>query len=151
MSGTPAGDTLGELRGWVAYLDAPFGLSPEMVLACLVDVGWPVDRLLSVVEAFNPTARWAVVSGETRQGPWRAAAVDILLDEVGAKVEAADAIDWVERAHLPATVLNRCVGTIRRAARTEVALGGNVSESVLTLAAVFSAFEELKIERIYGA
>src|SRR4051794_2452424 len=70
--------------GKIGYLDLPCGLSGEMLLGCLVDCGWPVERLREVLEAFIGTrARWLFAAEEMVKGPLRAVAVDLMIDDGG--------------------------------------------------------------------
>ena len=66
----------------IAYLDLPSGLSGDMLLGCLIDAGWPIERLRRTIEHLDlPAGEWAVQVQEVMKGPLRATRVDVLVEE----------------------------------------------------------------------
>lgn len=66
----------------IAYLDMPSGISGDIFLGCLVDAGWPVEKLHATIERLGlPTGSWSVEQERVMRGPLAATLL---------KVEAAE-------------------------------------------------------------
>jgi len=62
----------------IAYLDIPSGLSGDMFLGCLVDAGWPVERLRAVIAGMKlPAEEWSIETRDVKKVGIRATLVDV--------------------------------------------------------------------------
>jgi uncharacterized protein (TIGR00299 family) protein len=62
----------------IGYLDLAAGISGDMFLGCLVDAGWPIERLRATLTALKlPADDWAVDARPVQKGPLRATLVDV--------------------------------------------------------------------------
>ncbi len=115
----------------IAYLDTPSGISGDMFLGCLVDAGWPLERLRAVVEALAlPPDSWQIGAEEVMRGPLRARLVHVSVAEGDAHRHLSDVRAIIEAAHLPELVKARAVAVFTRLAKAEARVHGATVESI---------------------
>ena len=57
----------------IGFLDTPSGISGDMFLGCLVDGGWPIERLRDTLERLGlPGGSWDVQATHVLRGRLRA-------------------------------------------------------------------------------
>jgi uncharacterized protein (TIGR00299 family) protein len=62
----------------IGFLDLPAGLSGDMLLGCLVDAGFPVQRLRRAVEKLGlPADKWSIDARQVMKGAFRATFVEV--------------------------------------------------------------------------
>lgn len=117
--------------GKIGYLDLPSGLSGDMLLGCLMDCGWPVERLRQAIQSLSlPASEWAVQVQTVVKGALRATRVDVLADEGRHRRRLADIVAIIRGGSLPALVCERAVAVFTRLARAEARVHGIAVEQV---------------------
>jgi uncharacterized protein (TIGR00299 family) protein len=115
----------------IAYLDLPSGLSGDMLLGCLVDCGWEVDRLRNTIQSLSLGAEeWAVEVQSVVKGSLRATRVDVLVDEDARQRRLADVVGIISGSKLPAVVCERAIAVFTRLAHAEARVHGTTIEQV---------------------
>lgn len=109
----------------VAYLDLPSGLSGDMLLGCLIDGGWPADRLRETIAALHlPEDQWAVRVEQVVKGPLRATRVDVLVDETPHPRGLEEIRRIINAAALGAAIRERAIAVFNRLAAAEAKVHG---------------------------
>jgi len=115
----------------VGYLDCFSGISGDMCLGALVDVGVPVEHIESAL-ADLPIAGFRLsVEGVTRAGiAATKATVEIDRNEPQPRRALQDVLDVLERGSLSAPVRQRAAGIFRNLAAAEAQVHGTTPEQV---------------------
>lgn len=115
----------------IAYLDLPSGLSGDMFLGCLVDVGWPPEALQATLSRLPlPPGRWSVRAETVHRGPLRATLVTVATSEDHHHRGLAEIQALIEAADLPTPVREGAIGAFQRLARAEARVHGVPVEQV---------------------
>jgi pyridinium-3,5-bisthiocarboxylic acid mononucleotide nickel chelatase len=115
----------------IAYLDLPSGLSGDIFLGCLIDVGWPLAALQRTVARLAlPAASWSVRQEQVMRGPLRATLVHVQAAEGDQHRHLSDVRRIIQTADLPESVKQRAVAVFTRLAEAEAAVHGSTVEAV---------------------
>jgi uncharacterized protein (TIGR00299 family) protein len=115
----------------IAYLDLPSGLSGDMMLGCLLDAGWPVERLREVVRRLQlPVSTWRIEPRRVMKAAVAATYAGVEAAEADAHRHLRHIRDLIEAADLPAEVKQRSVAVFTRLADAEAKVHGMARESV---------------------
>ncbi len=115
----------------LAYLDCFSGISGDMLLGALLDVGADADALRARLAALPVTGYTLAVERVERRG-MRGLAARVVLDETARPVERhlADVVAIVEAGGLPPRAQQRAVAIFRRLAQAEARVHGVGVEEV---------------------
>jgi uncharacterized protein (TIGR00299 family) protein len=115
----------------IGYLDTPSGISGDMFLGCLVDAGWPLAELESVVARLGlPPGACTLAQEQVMRGPLAATLVKVDAPETHVHRHLGDIERIIREADLPAPVQERAVAVFRRLAHAEAAVHGSTVEEV---------------------
>ncbi len=115
----------------IGYLDIPSGLSGDMFLGCLIDGGWPVDRLRETIDALAlPTGHWAVQVEQVRKGSLRATLANVLVEEGGHRRGLTEIIAIITDSALPQVVKERAIAVFNRLAHAEAKVHGTTPDQI---------------------
>ncbi|MBX2998743.1 MAG: nickel pincer cofactor biosynthesis protein LarC [Caldilineaceae bacterium] len=147
----------------LAYLDTPSGISGDIFLGCLVDAGWPVERLRAVVESlYMPAESWDVRAEEVMCGPLRATLLHVNVAEGDAHRHLSDVRAIIEAGNLPTLVKKRAIAVFTRLAEAEAKVhGSSVDEvhfhevgaldAIVDIVGVCAGLYELKIGQLHAS
>ncbi|MCB0113483.1 MAG: nickel pincer cofactor biosynthesis protein LarC [Caldilineaceae bacterium] len=147
----------------IAYLDTPSGISGDMFLGCLVDAGWPLERLHAVVEALQlPAGSWEIRAEDVMRGPLRAKLVNVQVIEGDAHRHLSDVRAIIEAGDLPDSVKDRAIAVFTRLAEAEARVHGTTVESIhfhevgaldaiVDIVGVCAGLHELGIGQLYAS
>lgn len=147
----------------IGYLDLPSGISGDMFLGCLVDCGWPVERLRAVIEAMDlPAGEWAVHAEHVQKGPLRATRVEADVQEGPHHRYLADVKGIIAAAKLPAAVKASAIAVFARLANAEAKVHGTTPEeihfhevgaldAIVDIVGSVAGLHELGIDRLYAS
>lgn len=147
----------------IAYLDLPSGVSGDMLLGCLVDCGWPAERLRETIEALRlPRGEWAVQVQTVQKGAFRATQVEVLFEEGRQRRGLADIRKIIESSALPQIVRTRAVSVFWRLANAEAKVHGTTPDEVhfhevgaidaiIDVVGVIAGFHELGLDPIHSS
>jgi pyridinium-3,5-bisthiocarboxylic acid mononucleotide nickel chelatase len=147
----------------IAYLDTPSGISGDIFLGCLVDTGWPVERLHAVCKALNlPPETWQVRAEQVMRGPLRATLVHVNVVEGDAHRHLSDVRQIIEAADLPSAVQERAIAVFTRLAEAEARVHGTTVEqihfhevgaldAIVDIVGVCAGLHELGIGQLYAS
>jgi uncharacterized protein (TIGR00299 family) protein len=147
----------------IAYLDTPSGISGDIFLGCLVDAGWPLDRLRAVVAALHlPTDSWEVRAEEVMRGPLRATLIHVDVTEGDAHRHLSHVRDIIDAGDLPDRVKARAIAVFTRLAEAEAKVHGSTVEeihfhevgaldAIVDIVGVCAGLHELGIERLHAS
>jgi pyridinium-3,5-bisthiocarboxylic acid mononucleotide nickel chelatase len=146
----------------IAYLDMPSGISGDIFLGCLVDAGWPIEELRSVIGGLGlPAGLWSVAQVEVMRGPLRATLVEVETSEGDQHRHLHHIREIIQDADLPAQVQARAIAVFTRLAQAEAAVHGATIEDVhfhevgaldaiIDIVGVCAGLDALGIERLYA-
>jgi len=147
----------------IAYLDLPSGLSGDMFLGCLVDAGWPLDRLLRAVSLLKlPKDSYSIQSRTVQKGPLRATLVDVQSNEQPTHRYLSDIQKIIATADLPSSVQQRAINIFTRLATAESKVHGTTIDKVhfhevgaidaiIDIVGASMGIHELAIEKLYAS
>ncbi|MBI1294918.1 nickel pincer cofactor biosynthesis protein LarC [bacterium] len=147
----------------IAYLDTPSGISGDIFLGCLVDAGWPLERLHAVVAAMVlPAGTWQIDAEDVMRGPLRAKLVNVKVVEGDAHRHLSDVCAIIEAGDLPAVVKERAIAVFTRLAEAEARVHGATMESIhfhevgaldaiVDIVGVCAGLHELGIAQLYAS
>jgi uncharacterized protein (TIGR00299 family) protein len=115
----------------IAYLDLPSGISGDMFLGCLLDVGFPLDALRSAIAALKlPAAEYAIDAHAIMKGPLRATLADIQTSEAHAHRHLADIAAIISAADLPDPIKRNAIASFERLARAEAKVHNTTPDKI---------------------
>ncbi len=115
----------------IGYLDLPSGISGDMFLGCLVDAGWPVERLRETVQRLGLSeGEWSVDAAPVMKGPLRAIQVHVGAAEGHHHRHLADIRRMIESTDLPGRIQQRAVAVFTRLAEAEARVHGSTVDKV---------------------
>lgn len=147
----------------IAYLDMPSGISGDMFLGCLVDAGWPVEKLHATIERLGlPAESWRVAQEGVMRGPLAATLLHVEAAEGGEHRHLHDIAAILDRADLPPRVKERSFAVFQRLAKAEAAVHGSTIEEVhfhevgaldaiIDVVGVCAGLEALGITQLYAS
>jgi uncharacterized protein (TIGR00299 family) protein len=147
----------------IAYLDLPAGLSGDMLLGCLVDCGWSVERLRNTIESLSlPVDEWAVQVETVVKGSLRATRVDVLVEEGRHQRRLVDIVGIINASALPEPIRRRAIAVFNRLADAEARVHGTTREQVhfhevgamdaiVDIVGSIAGLHELGIEKLYAS
>ena len=147
----------------IGYLDLPSGISGDMFLGCLVDAGWPVERLRETVQRLGLSeGEWSVDAAPVMKGPLRAMQVTVAAAEGHHHRHLADIRRMIESADLPERIEQRAVAVFTRLADAEAKVHGSTVEKVhfhevgavdaiIDIVGTVMGLEALGIERLHAS
>jgi len=147
----------------IAYLDTPSGISGDIFLGCLLDAGWPLERLQAVVEALRlPPGSWRVDAQPVMKGPLQATLAVVEVEEGDAHRHLSDVTAIIRAGDLPTVVQKRAIGVFTRLAEAEAKVHGTTVEqihfhevgaldAIVDIVGVCAGLYELGIERLHAS
>jgi hypothetical protein len=147
----------------ITYLDLPAGLSGDMFLGCLVDAGWPIEALRSVVAALDlPAGSVQVRAEQVQRGPLRATLVHVDAAETTQHRHLGDIRELIQRAALPPSVQAHAVATFTHLAEAEAKVHGEPVEhvhfhevgaldAIVDIVGAAAGLHALGIEQVYAS
>ena len=147
----------------IGYLDLPSGVSGDMLLGCLVDGGWPVERLRQTIERLKlPPGEWAVQVQQVQKASLRATQVEVLFAEGRHNRRLADVRQIIQASDLPEIVRRRAIAVFTRLAGAEAKVHGTTPDQVhfhevgaidaiIDVVGVVHGFYAMNVERIYAS
>lgn len=147
----------------IAYIDTPSGISGDIFLGCLVDAGWPIEALNSVIEGF-PVARelWSVEEQKTTKGALAATRVRVVVEPEADHRHLSDILALLDQARLSSSVRRQARAVFTRLAKAEASVHGSEIEDVhfhevgaldaiIDIVGVCAGLETLQIEQLYAS
>ena len=146
-----------------AFVDTPSGISGDMFLGCLVDVGWSVDDLLAVVRKLNlPADEWSINANEVMRGPLRATLVDVQTTEGHHHRHLSDIVQIIQAAQFPRSVEAQSIAVFTRLARAEANVHGTsidevhfhevgAVDAIIDVVGVVAGLHALGIQHLYAS
>src|SRR5690606_34207242 len=115
----------------IAYLDMPSGISGDMFLGCLVDAGWPVEKLHATIERLGlPPGSWRVAQERVMRGPLASTLLQVEVTEGDQHRHLHHIAAILDQADLPLRVKERSLAVFTRLAHAEAAVHGSTIEEV---------------------
>lgn len=115
----------------IAYLDMPSGISGDIFLGCLLDAGWPVEKLRELVTALNlPAQEWSIGSYEVMKGAIRATFADIHAKEGHVHRHLSDIKTIINAANIADSIKKRSIAVFTRLAQAEARIHGTTLDAV---------------------
>jgi len=147
----------------IAYLDLPSGLSGDMFLGCLVDSGWPIERLRAMISFLKlPDNKWSIEARSVQKGALRATLVDVKVKEETTHRNLSDIRAIIDSADLPQAVQQRAIAIFTRLAHAESKVHGiplekvhfhevGALDSIIDIVGASAGIHEIGIERLYSS
>ena len=147
----------------IAFLDLSSGLSGDMLLGCLIDVGWSVDALQSVLDRLNmPRDAWSVEVRDVMKGPLRASQVSVHVAEDHHHRGLSQVCQIIDNAELSTPVKDRARAIFQRLAHAEAKVHGTTPDiihfhevgaldAIVDIVGAVSGLEALHIETLYAS
>lgn len=115
----------------LAYFDLVSGISGDMLLGCLVDAGWPIDRLRAVVSGLGlADPEWSVDAAPVMRGPLHATRVEVRAAEGHRHRHLKHVRAMIEEASLTDSVRAKSISIFERLARAEAKVHGTTPDKV---------------------
>ncbi|MFN8439996.1 MAG: nickel pincer cofactor biosynthesis protein LarC [Caldilineaceae bacterium] len=115
----------------IAYLDMPSGISGDIFLGCLVDAGWPIERLHATVEKMSlPSESWSIRAESVMRGALRATLVHVQVQKGDQHRHLHHIQAIIEAATLPDVVKQRAIAVFTRLAQAEATVHGTTVEQI---------------------
>ena len=147
----------------IGYLDLPSGLSGDMFLGCLIDAGWPIQRLEAVIGRLDLASdRWTIKARSVMKGPLHATSVQVETAESHHHRRLEDVCRIIAAGSLPQAVQQRATAVFRRLAEAEAKVHGThpdrisfhevgALDAIIDIVGVISGLDELSIDALYAA
>ncbi len=147
----------------IGYLDIPSGISGDMFLGCLVDVGWPIESLRRVVESLKLDAcEWSVAARSVMKGSMRATLMEVHAAEGHVHRHLSDIREMIERSDLSDAIKSRSIAVFRRLASAEAKVHGSTPEeihfhevgavdAIIDIVGSAAGLAELGIDKLYAS
>lgn len=115
----------------IGFLDLPSGLSGDMLLGALVDGGWPVARLQSILVRLHlATADCLLDAQSVMKGALRATQVVVRTKEAKSSRHLHDIREIIVASDLPNSVKTRAEAVFVRLANAEAKVHGTTPEKI---------------------
>ena len=147
----------------IAYLDLPSGISGDMFLGCLLDAGWPVERLRAVATALAlPLDEWSIDARQVSKRNIRATLADVRAMEGQSQRRLSEIVRTIAASTLPVEVRTRAVAVFTRLALAEAKVHGTdvkrihfhevgAVDAIIDIVGVIAGVHELGIERLFAS
>ena len=147
----------------IAYLDMPSGISGDIFLGCLVDAGWPVEKLRATIARLGlPAGSWSVEQERVMRGPLAATLLKVEAAEGDRHRHLHHIAEILDQTDLPASVKQRSLAVFTRLAKAEAAVHGSSIEEVhfhevgaldaiIDVVGVCAGLEALGISQLYAS
>ena len=147
----------------IAYLDLPSGLSGDMFLGCLIDAGWPIDRLRGVIANMRlPAEEWSIEVRDVKKVGIRATLVDVRAKEGHAHRHLKHIREIIEKGEAPDHVKQKALAVFTRLANAEAKVHGTTAEkihfhevgavdAIIDIVGACAGIFDLGIEKIYAS
>lgn len=113
----------------VLYCDATLGVSGDMFLGALVDLGVPIETLREAADAAG-IENWRITSERVRRKGIAATRVEIEVDEGRRHRRLSDVCELIEKSSLGAWVKGQAAAVFERIARAESEAHGEAIEEI---------------------
>jgi uncharacterized protein (TIGR00299 family) protein len=144
----------------LAWIDPFSGISGDMTLAALVDLGFDAKELAELPRALGLEGVTITVS-EAQRGPFRARRVDVAVAGAQPHRHLRHVRTILEQANLPAPVLARALAVFVRLAEAEAQIHGEAVEAVhfhevgaadaiVDIAGACLGFHRLGVEQVFA-
>src|SRR3954468_8209649 len=115
----------------IAYLDTPSGISGDIFLGCLLDAGWPLERLrFAIAQLKLPAEEYSLEEMSVMKGPLRATLADVQTSESEAHRHLGDIEGIINGSDLPAGVKKNAVAVFTRLADAEAKVHGTTRDKI---------------------
>jgi uncharacterized protein (TIGR00299 family) protein len=115
----------------IAYLDLPSGISGDIFIGCLLDAGWPLERLRAAIGLLKvPAEEYALNATTVMKGPLRATLADIQTTEAEAHRHLGDIEGIINASDLPAIVKQNAMAVFTRLADAEAKVHGTTRDKI---------------------
>ncbi|MCC7146120.1 MAG: nickel pincer cofactor biosynthesis protein LarC [Phycisphaeraceae bacterium] len=115
----------------IGYFDLPSGLSGDMFLGCLIDAGWPIEELRSVISQLGlPPAEWSIQARSVMKGPLRATLVLVHAHEGHHHRHLKHIKQIIESSRLADAIKARAVRVFTRLAEAEAKVHGSTVDKI---------------------
>jgi pyridinium-3,5-bisthiocarboxylic acid mononucleotide nickel chelatase len=147
----------------IAYLDMPSGISGDIFLGCLVDAGWPLEKLRATLERLGlPAGSWSVEQERVMRGPLAATLLKVEAVEGDRHRHLHHIAAILDQADLSQGVKSRSLAVFQRLAEAEAAVHGSSVEEVhfhevgaldaiIDVVGVCAGLEALGIQELYAS
>jgi uncharacterized protein (TIGR00299 family) protein len=147
----------------IAYLDLPSGLSGDMFLGCLVDAGWPLERLRAVISEMKlPAEEWSIEARDVKKVGIRATLVDVRAKEGHAHRHLKHIREIINAGSISQDVKNKALAVFTRLANAEAKVHGTTAEkihfhevgavdAIIDIVGACAGIADLGIEKIYAS
>jgi pyridinium-3,5-bisthiocarboxylic acid mononucleotide nickel chelatase len=147
----------------IAYLDMPSGISGDIFLGCLVDAGWPLEKLRATIERLGlPPESWSLEQERVMRGPLAATLLKVEAAEGDQHRHLHHIAAILNQADLPQEVKSRSLAVFQRLAEAEAAVhGSNVEEvhfhevgaldAIIDVVGVCAGLDALGIQELYAS
>ncbi len=146
----------------IGYLDLPSGLSGDMFLSCLLDAGWPLEKLQEVVRQLNLPETCHVVAEQVMRGPLRATLATVHTPKSQQHRHLHHVVKIIEAATLSDSVKQKAIAVFGRLADAEARVHGTTREkihfhevgaldAIIDITATCAGLEALKITRLHAS
>ncbi len=143
----------------VAYLDCAAGISGDMLLSALIDVGWPEQRLRQLIEKLRIGDVQLRVDRVSKHGI-AATHVNILSSAHQPHRGLHDLVTIVMQADLPQSIQQRAIGALQLLAEAESQVHGvpverihfhevGAVDTIVDVVGALVGFSELQIEEVH--
>jgi uncharacterized protein (TIGR00299 family) protein len=144
----------------IAYFDASSGVSGDMTLGALVELGWPFETLAALPARLGLDGV-TIASEDARRGPFRGRRIDVRVSGAQPHRHLKDVRAILARADVPAAVRDDAEAVFTRLAEAEAAVHGSTTERVhfhevgaadalIDIVGACLGRHELAIERVYA-
>jgi hypothetical protein len=145
----------------IAYFDCFSGVSGDMALGALIDLGVPLEDLVSGLKRLKALKHWSIETRRERRGVVEGTRVLISADKQPPR-KFSDIRAIFNKSDLDPKVSEKCLAVFERLADAEARVHGvppesvrfheaGALDSVLDITGVAFCLEYLKIERIYSS
>jgi pyridinium-3,5-bisthiocarboxylic acid mononucleotide nickel chelatase len=143
----------------VAYLDCAAGISGDMLLGALIDVGWPEQNLRELIANLKIGDVQLKVDRISKRGI-AATQVNILSSSHQPHRGLHDLVTIVMQAELPQSIQQRAIGALQLLAEAESQVHGvpidhihfhevGAVDTIVDIVGAFAGFAELQIEEVH--
>ncbi len=147
----------------IAYLDTPSGISGDIFLGCLLDAGWPLERLqFAIAQLHVPSDEYTLSARAVMKGPLRATLADVQTSEGHAHRHLADIDKIISASDLPQTVKQNAIAVFTRLADAEAKVHGTTRDkihfhevgamdAIIDIVGACAGLHDLAIEKLFAS